>query len=704
MIACIILIWRIRAKKEKCYNRRRMTLSLTHAQPLHVRWYLPTLVLILSLGLLLRVWFWSDQATAWSVGLGDEDEYYRGAIHIFLQGNYYDTGKWLRPPVTSLYLAGAFSAFGVNLPLALLFESALSLLSVALTATLVRHMFRRDDYAAAVAAAVAFFLPYAAYASRVLSENLFIIFLALSLVLLERAQARLRARVSAARMLFFSGVALALAILTRAFLFYSVPLLFLWLWWERRNLLEAVRTSIPLVLGVVVLVAPWTIRNTLVYQQFVLVETEGGYSFLNGTEPGANEQALQEYWLKAYPNSAQRQQAQFAQGFENVRRAPLQWIGRMRDKVVGLWHLHIRNLANNGTRGATVQLGTVGFSLAADAEYVVLMLAALLGIALVPRDRLFLPLLGLPLYTTLVGAVTVTSVRIREPLMLTLMVYAAPVLADPRGAWRGLIHASRARQVVLAAAVGVFLVLIYSSSYFGFFRGQFWLALARVGGGEPAIRRAIDADPDNVFPHLALGSLQLARGDTDGALAALIQANKVMPDNTDVQAELIQVLRLRGEMAAARSALQPIVDAGWDNPQWYEWAWQRVPFAPHGEVDMRAPAVGVMRGVYPAVTEEGVPFRWTTNRAEFRLSQPDAKELTLRLRADQAKPVQAYMNGEFLQTIQVGPIWADYRLPLERPIDAQSVIELRVPAQVASVDEPYAHGVAVALVKLDVTP
>lgn len=662
--------------------------------------YLPLLVLILFFGLLLRVWLWQDQALAWSVGLGDEDEYYRGAIHILLQGDYYDSGKWLRPPVTSLYFASAFAAFGVNLPLALLLESTLSLLAISLVATLSRNLFRRDDCAIAAAAAVALFLPYAAYASRILSESLFVILLALSMLLLERAQARLRARAPAGGMLFLSGLALGLGILTRAFLFYYVVLLFFWLWWERRNLSIALKAFLPLAAGVVLVVAPWTIRNSIVYHQLVFIDTESGYSFLNGADPGANEDALQSYWLKAYSNSAERQRAQFAAGIEIVRRAPLQWIARMRDKVVGLWHLHIRNLANNGMRGATLQMGSVNFSLASDVEYVLLMLAAFLGVALANKPRLFIPLLGLPFYTTLVGAVTVTSVRIREPLMLVAIVYAAPVLVDPARAWRGLLVLSRVRKIFVAAAALTFGLLIYTSSYFSFFSGQFWLAAARLGLGESALQNAITADTDSVFPYLALGNAEIARGDVDGALATLARANRVMPDNTDVQAKLIQLLRLRGDNSRATAALQPIVSVGWDNPQWYEWAWDRVPYAPTGKVDLAAPAVGVMRGVYPESTEDGRPIRWTTDRSDFRIAQPGANHLRLTLRADRPVTVQVYLDAILLQPIEVGIAWTDYDLSLEGPASAASIVELRAPAQVASVDEPYAHGVAVARVEL----
>jgi hypothetical protein len=183
-----------------------------------------------------------------------------------------------------------------------------------------------------------------------------------------------------------------------------------------------------------------------------------------------------------------------------------------------------------------------------------------------------------------------------------------------------------------------------------------------------------------------------------------MQTSNVMPDNTDVQSELIQALRVHDNMPGARASLQPIANVGWDNPQWYEWAWNRVPFAPRGQVEIAEPAVGVMRGVYPVQEREGIPYRWTIDRADFRVLLPGARGVALRLRADQDKPVQVYVDREPLQTIQVGPTWSDYKLPLNQPTDGPIVIELRVPTQVVSVDEPYARGVAVARLQLTATP
>ncbi len=677
-------------------------MTRTRIAPARTRWYFAALVGILLLGWLLRVFFWTDQARASNINPGDEDEYYRGAVHLFLHGDYYDNGKWLRPPLTSLYLAGAFRVFGLNLPAALLFHAALSLLSIALIATLVRRIFRRDDYAITAALAAALFLPFAAYASRVLSENIFIIFLSLALVLLERAWHSIRTRDGGtpARYLFFAGVAFGLATLTRAFLFYFVPLLLLWFVWERGNLRRGVRAFAWLALGFALVILPWTARNYAVYHQLVLVETEAGFSFLVGTQPDANEQALQDFWTQAYPNSAQRQQAQFAKGFENVRRAPLQWIAHMRDKLVRLWHLHVRNLATNGMTGPTLQQSSVAYSLLSDVEYIVLALAALVGLATVRRDQLWFPLLALPLYTTLLGAITVTSVRIREPLMIVLIVYAAPALTNPRRAWRGLRAAVLPRKLVLAGGLAIFALLIYSNVYPAFLASQWWLARARLGGGEAEIQRAIQADQNSVLPYLALGDFRLARGDANGAVAALTQAQELMPNNTEVAAKLIAALRA-SDAGVTPAALEPIREDGGDDPQWYEWAWARVPYAPRGQVDLSAPAVGVMRGVYAPAEQDGTIFRWTLDRAQFRVSNAGANRLSLRLRADSAEPVEIFVDGELVQRVKVTFAWADYLIALKHPARAESLIELRAPIHLVSVDEPYPRGVAIAALKLE---
>jgi hypothetical protein len=173
-----------------------------------------------------------------------------------------------------------------------------------------------------------------------------------------------------------------------------------------------------------------------------------------------------------------------------------------------------------------------------------------------------------------------------------------------------------------------------------------------------------------------------------------------MPNHTEVQAKLIQVLRRNGDASGALEALKPVADDGWDNPQWYEWAWNRVPFWSPGEVDLGAPAIGVMRGVYQVETKDGNRYRWTLGRSAFRLSDPSATGLLLRLKADQARTTRVFCNGELLATIDVLPEWHVYQLAFSHPTGLETLIELETNTTVKSVDEPYARGIAVSEVKL----
>lgn len=656
--------------------------------------YLFAFVAILLAGLFMRVWFWNDQARAGWIEAGDEDEYYRGAIHLLLQGDYYDEGQWLRPPLTSAFFAGAFVLFGVNLPAALLLYAALSLLLPALVATLTLRNSHQRSSALVAGCASALFFPFATYASRLLSENLFLIFVSLALILLERVRTELRQNHAGYLPLLASGMVIGLATLTRPLLFYALPLLCLWLWWERRVRGIPVRAMLRLVFGAILIIAPWTARNYLVYHQFVLVDTTGGVDFWFGTTLTPDEKNLQAYWNETLPNAALRQQAAVAKGLDNIRRAPFTWVTRMRDKIYAVWQLETRSFVNNSAIGATFEKGALAYSLAADLEYIILMLAALVGIAGTRQEDVLL--LGFPLYAIAISAVTSGMPRYRVPLMLVAIVYAAPVLANPRASVGELIRASRLRRILGATSLLLFLGMIASTSYLPFFQSQFSLTYAQFGGGETAFQHAIALTPSNVLPYLALGESRSTHGDAPGALAALDQAAQRQPKNTMVQAQRIALLRSLGKGVEANAAWREIAQTGWDNSQWYEWAWARVPFAPANEIDLPAPAVGAMHGVEATEQSDGTVYRWTLQRAEFRIARTGATRLFLRLRADERKNVDVFVDGVFVQTVAVSSPWNDFEIMLKKPAGTQTVVELRVPLTILNVNEPYPHGVAVA--------
>ncbi|HET8630164.1 MAG TPA: glycosyltransferase family 39 protein, partial [Thermomicrobiales bacterium] len=376
---------------------------------------------IFALALGLRVWLWTGQGRAAAIFPGgDQDDYYRGAIHLLLHGDYYDEGQWMRPPVTSLFLVAVFAVAGVNIPLALLAQCVVSAATPLLLAGLARRLFasRRAGLAAALAAAL--FLPYIDYASQVMSETLFIFLVSAALLLFEVAWRRGMPW----RWLLAGGAVWGLATLTRPVGLYAVPLLALWAWWERARLgaggtaariarwatalrgRAALLAGGALLLGCVAVIAPWTARNEAVYHQLVVVDTNGGISFWLGNLLTPGERDLQFVWNRTLPNSALRQQAALARARANIAARPDLFLLHTRDKVVSLWQLDVRLFAGNATVGLDVYPRSLLFAAASDAEYVALLVLALVGLVASRPGERNLAVLGWPVYGTLLTAVS----------------------------------------------------------------------------------------------------------------------------------------------------------------------------------------------------------------------------------------------------------------------------------------------------------
>src|SRR5206468_10165252 len=87
-----------------------------------------------------------------------------------------------------------------------------------------------------------------------------------------------------------AGLLFGLAALTRAAQVYFLPLLSLWLVLVHRERLRAALSAAWIVPAVALLVIlPWTVRNTRLHGGFVLIETNGPYNLWRGNGPGAFE-------------------------------------------------------------------------------------------------------------------------------------------------------------------------------------------------------------------------------------------------------------------------------------------------------------------------------------------------------------------------------------------------------------------------------
>jgi 4-amino-4-deoxy-L-arabinose transferase-like glycosyltransferase len=86
------------------------------------------------------------------------------------------------------------------------------------------------------------------------------------------------------------GLALGLTVLLRQVILLFIPILFGWLLWrsyryQARSLLQMIGTLVGATVILLLLIAPWTIRNYRAFDTFVLLNTNAGFAFFWGNHP-----------------------------------------------------------------------------------------------------------------------------------------------------------------------------------------------------------------------------------------------------------------------------------------------------------------------------------------------------------------------------------------------------------------------------------
>lgn len=148
-----------------------------------------------------------------------------------------------------------------------------------------RHFGRQVGLVAAGLTAVYVYFFY--YAAALMTETFYIIAILWVLDLagqigIDRSPAR--------RNWLFLGLALGTTVLLRQVFLLFIPFLFGWLLWRSygHQVQSLKRTIAGLVMAtvlLVVLVVPWTVRNYLAFDRFVLLNTNAGFAFFWGNHP-----------------------------------------------------------------------------------------------------------------------------------------------------------------------------------------------------------------------------------------------------------------------------------------------------------------------------------------------------------------------------------------------------------------------------------
>ncbi|UCD93982.1 MAG: glycosyltransferase family 39 protein, partial [Candidatus Zixiibacteriota bacterium] len=188
-------------------------------------------------------------------------------------GNILGGDVFFRAPFYVYVLGGLYALVGHSLLAARLFGHVVGLVSVYLTFCLAGRLFsRRTALAATLIHAL---YPIAVYfESELLVDNFFTMLVELSVLLLFVSSEKNRPQ-----WYFITGLVLGLAAITRPVILALVPLYIIWVFVLRGSGKRSISRGLILLAGLILMIAPVTLRNTLVADDFVLVSSSGGINF-----------------------------------------------------------------------------------------------------------------------------------------------------------------------------------------------------------------------------------------------------------------------------------------------------------------------------------------------------------------------------------------------------------------------------------------
>lgn len=659
------------------------------------------LLLILLLALALRLWLWSRPEHPLA---NDETEYLPVAQDL-VGGRgfvFYDSYRWLRAPLYPLFLATCLFLGGGQVRVATFIQVLLSTATVYGFYLLARRLFPEtwSERAGLVAALLAaLLLPFATFPALFMAETLFTFLLVaffLTILHVPAATPARRWRWAAA-----AGLLLGLCALTRAVALAFLPLAAGWLFAAQGKraangpeghvlLGRAGRDGwalagrigrallLPLLLAAVGLatIAPWTIRNAIVYHRFIPLDTGAAYSLWAYYDGGPAEDIEEiNRALEAVPNPADRQAYALAQWQERLREDP----GGMLRKVPRAFPylLRLKPIEDRFLPLPYREPEFLYFVLALlldDGLYALIAVASLLALLFLPTDRgKTLALLWL-FYNVAVMMVLHAEARYRQLLFPALIPLAAAALVQGR-----CLFAGRRRELAWRSAAAALLLAGWGYCFVAFspwewtatnlcrgflqFAGQVHRTLGRSEEALESFRRAIEADPRNPDPYYDLGRALEGLGRSEEAAEVYRWCWDRRSNYLPCSASLGNLLRHAGRYEEARAAFR----GRWvDEGAVLAWSWDHLDVAPLDYLDVgNGLDFGYLAGLHAGEEGGGVTYRWTTGEARLRLVPTRAADVRLRLRlagprlGPAAAPVSVdvWVDGRLLAHWEVGPFW-----------------------------------------------
>ena len=87
---------------------------------------------------------------------------------------------------------------------------------------------------------------------------------------------------------FAAGLLIGLAVITKPNSLLFLIGVLIWVWFTGKDIKLKLKSSVLLLIGATIFIAPVTARNYLKFQDFILTTADGGKVFFHGNGPGAN--------------------------------------------------------------------------------------------------------------------------------------------------------------------------------------------------------------------------------------------------------------------------------------------------------------------------------------------------------------------------------------------------------------------------------
>lgn len=532
------------------------------------------LTLLLILAALVRIIYLCEYSRSyeWDNITMDSRFHHQWAVSVS-EGDLMGEDVYIRGPFYIYVLGLLYAVFGPSIVVGRILGMVIGLLSIVLTYLIAREVFNRKI--AVIAAAIHAFYPVAIYfESELLVDGLFTLLAQLSIFLFLRA-------LNGKRTFWFvlTGVVIGLAAITRPVILGLAPLFIAWLLFARYPLKEAFRHCTALLVAVVVVVAPVTLRNVVIGGDLVLVSSAAGINFYIGNNSSSDglsasmPSPLGNRWemrdVKALAEEETGQKLSWSEVSSFWSSKAWTWIRENKGDFAGLYLKKVYHILNNYEASNNRQLAPF-FDRIVLLKYNVLcfglvfssavMAVVLLGIQRrLSKEHLFL--LAFVLLYLLGISFFFVNARFRFPVVPLIVIFSA---AGVYSLIESLSSRKWSRPLVMAVMLGGLAGYLSFSNLYGISKDSsvadyYYMANRYSDQNQPSM--AIDSyhevlKRDDRYPgtNLRLGSQFFKLGKPDSAEYYIARELQHYPDNAKAHATLASLCLQERRYEQARQA------------------------------------------------------------------------------------------------------------------------------------------------------